>query len=60
MTSKKLVDLNIAEVVKTSSSEEVNGFLKQGWVLIDTFEANLSVENCSREMIFVLGRPENK
>lgn len=59
MTLKNLMDLNIAEVVKTSSSEEANIFLKHGWILIDTYQENLSVEDCSRDIIFVLGRPEN-
>ena len=47
---------DIKKIVETSSQEEVNQFLSQGWRLIDTYTTTYSSENDDELVMYVLGK----
>jgi len=54
MLYQELRDIN--KIVETSSQDEVNQFLSQGWRLIDTYKSTYSSENNDELVMYVLGR----
>jgi len=47
---------DIRKIVETSSQDEVNKFLSEGWRLIDTYTTTYSAENDDELVMYVLGR----
>jgi len=47
---------DIKKIVETSSQDEVNKFLSEGWRLIDTYKSTYSSENDDELVMYVLGR----
>lgn len=46
---------DIKKIVETSSTDEVNEFLNQGWRLIDTYTTTFSAEIDDKVVMYVLG-----
>lgn len=47
---------NITKVIETSSTNEANEFLSQGWQLIDTYTTTFSPETTNQIAMYVLGK----
>ncbi|MCY6372397.1 hypothetical protein [Clostridium ganghwense] len=57
MVSEEL--FNITKVIETSSTNEVNEFLSQGWQLIDRYTTTFSSETNDQVVMYVLGKSKD-